>query len=284
MSNMILSYQNRIDAATFGAYGSWEASLPLTNLQNRSLSKVARSTSASNANTRFRFTLDTARIISAVGFVNHNLSSSATYRYSVYSDSGYTTLVYDSGTLDVWTQMPYGTYEWEDLQFWDLTATDEDLELFTKTLIFIPTASVSEQYYQVEFFDSGNADGYVQLGRVFVGAIYQPTYNMNVGASIGYETGTLIDSAISGAEYFDRRESYRVARFTLADMDSNEAALNNDIQKICGTDAEVLFVYDPNDEVNLYRRSFLGRIRSLSPIEQPYATRFATSYEIKELL
>ena len=284
MSNMLLSYQNRIDGSTFGSYGSWSASLPLTNLKNRTLAKVARSTDATNASTRFRFSLDIARIIGAIGFVNHNLSSSSQYRFRIYSDSGYTTLEYDSGMVNVWPQMPFGTYEWEDLRFWDLTATDEDLELFTKTLIHIPTVSVSEQYYQVEFFDTANEDGYVQLGRVFLGAIYQPFYNMDLGASIGYESGTLIDEALSGAEYFDRRQSFRVARFNLNHLTNEEAILNNDIQKISGTDAEVLFVYDPSDAVNLHRRSFLGRIRTLSPIEQPYATRFATSYEIKELL
>lgn len=281
---MILSYKNRIDGCTFAAYGSWSASLPLANLKNRTLSKVARSSNAANSSTRFRFSLDTARIINAVGFVNHNLSSSAQYRYRVYSDSGYSNLKYDSGLISVWPQMPYGTYEWEDMRFWDLTATDEDLELFTKTLIHVPTVSVSEQYYQVEFFDSSNVDGYVQLGRVFIGGIYQPVYNMNNGASIGYESATQIDTAMSGAEYFDRRESFRVARFNLGLLTNEEAILNNDIQKISGTDAEVLFIYDPSDVMNLQRRSFLGRIRTLSPIEQPYATWFFTGYEIKELL
>lgn len=281
---MILSYRNRIDAATFAAYGSWEASLPLTNIQNRTLSKVARSTDDANASTKLRFTLDTARIIGAVGIINHNLSTTAQYRYRVYSDSAYTTLAYDSGTLDVWPQMPYGTYEWEDLRFWDLTITEEDRQLFTKTLIHIPSQSVSEQYYQIEFFDTSNPDGYVELGRIFIGANYQPIINMSLGASIGYESTTLIDQAMSGAEYFDRRNSARVARFTLNNLTDEEAILNNDIQKISGTDQEVLYIYDPSDTVNLSRRAFLGRIRALSAIEQPYTTRFQTGYEIKELL
>lgn len=284
MSNMILAYQNRIDTSTFGSYGSWEATLPITNLQNRILNKVARSTDDANSSTRFRFSTDTARIIGAVAFVNHNLSVTAQYRYRVYSDSGYTTLEYDSGTLDVWPTMPFGTYEWEDMRFWDLTITDEDRELFTKTLIHIPTDLVSERYYQVEFFDTANEDGYVQLGRVFVGAIYQPFYNMTIGAGISYENGTLIDQAMSGAEYFDRRDSYRVARFTLDQLTNEEAIVNNDLQKISGTDAEVLYVWDPSDAINLHRRAFLGRIRALSAIDQPYATRYQTGYEIKELL
>jgi hypothetical protein len=245
---------------------------------------MARTTDDANSSTRLRFTLDTARIIGAVGIVNHNMSATAEYRYRVYSDSGYTTLEYDSGMQDVWPQMPYGTYEWEDLRFWDLTITDEDRELFTKTLIHVPTSAVSEQYYQIEFFDTANPDGYVEFGRIFVGAIYQPYINMTLGAGIGYENRTMIDEAMSGAEYFDRRNAPRVARFTLDHLTNEEAILNNDIQKISGTDQEVLYIYDPSDALNLHRRAFLGRLRTLSPIDQPYATRFQTGYEIKELL
>ena len=281
---MLIAYQNRIDASTFGAYGSWQASLPLTNLQNRTLSKVARSTDDANASTRLRFSLDTARVIGVLSVVNHNLSTTAQYRYRIYSDSGYATLAYDSGLIDVWAQAAFGTYEWEDLRFWDLTITDDDRELFTKTLTHIPTTIVSEQYHQIEFFDTANPDGYVQLGRIFIGSSYQPTINMSLGAGIGYENNTLIDAAMSGAEYFDRRDSFRVARFTLEHLSDSEAVFNNDLQKLSGTDAEVLYIWDPSDTANLQRRAFLGRIRSLSAIEQPYATLFRTGYEIKELL
>ena len=284
MANCIIAYQNRIDEATFAAYGSWEASLPLNNLKNRQISKVARSTDANNSSTRMRFALTTERIIGAVGIIGHNLSTTATYRYRVYSDSGYTTIAYDSGTVEVWPSLPYGTFDWEDERFWDLTITDEERDLFTHTLVFIPETTQYGQYYQIEFFDSANADGYVELGRVFVGGNYQPTINMSLGASIGYESETLVDTAMNGSEYFDRRDSYRVARFTLDHLDSGYAILNNDIQKISGTDAEILYAYDPSDTLNLHRRAFLGRIRSMSPIEQPYATMFQTSYEIKELL
>jgi hypothetical protein len=107
---------------------------------------------------------------------------------------------------------------------------------------------------------------------------------MNLGASIGDETNTVIDTAISGAEYFDRRASSRVARFTLDHLDYDESIINGDIIKISGTDAEVLYIYDSDTELYLHRRAFLGRLRTLSPISQPYNTRFQTSYEIKELL
>lgn len=284
MSNTIIGYQNRIDAATFAAYGSWSTTLPLTNIKTRSLSRKARSTNAANSSTKLRFSLDSARVIGSVAIVNHNMQKDATWRYRVYSDSGYSTLVYDSGTINVWPLMPYGSYEWEDENFWDLQLSDEEIALFTKTLTYVPDTIASAQYYQIEFFDSTNTDGYVELGRIFVGAIYQPTLNMNLGASIGDETNTVVDVALSGAEFFDRRTSYRVAQFTLDHLTYNESIINGDIIKISGVDAEVVYIYDDNTALDLHRRAFLGRLRALSPISQPYNTRYQTTYEIKELL
>lgn len=284
MSNTIIGYQNRIDAATFAAYGSWSTTLPLTNIKTRSLSRKARSTNAANSSTKLRFALDIDRIVSTLGVIAHNLTVSATWRYRVYSDSAYTTLVYDSGTLNVWPSSPYGTYEWEDVHFWDLLPTDEEIAYYTKNIIYVVPQIVAAQYYQIEFFDSTNTNGYVELGRIFVGQTYQPVLNMNLGASIGYESPTIIDTAMSGAEFFDRRESFRVANFTLDHLTYSESILNNDIMKISGTDLEVLYIWDSADELNLQRRSFLGRLKALSPISQPYNTRYQTTYEIKELL
>ncbi len=284
MSNTIIGYQNRIDAATFGAYGSWAAALPLTNIQNRQLARKARSTDVLNASTKLRFALGQSRIIGSVAIVSHNLTSLATWRYTAYSDSGYTTLVYDSGIIDAWPLMPFGTYEWEDSRFWDLQLSPEEVALFTKSIVYVPTGTNDAQYYQIEFFDDTNPAGYIELGRIFVGAIYQPAINMSLGASIGSETNTIVEAAISGAEYFDRRTSSRVARFTLDHLDYNESIINGDIMKISGIDAEVLYIYDDSSALDLNRRAFLGRLQALSPIAQPYNTRYQTSYEIKELL
>jgi hypothetical protein len=170
------------------------------------------------------------------------------------------------------------------VHFWDLLPTDEEIAYYTKNIIYVVPQIVAAQYYQIEFFDSTNTNGYVELGRIFVGQTYQPVLNMNLGASIGYESPTIIDTAMSGAEFFDRRESFRIAQFTLDHLTYAESILNNDIMKISGTDLEVLYIWDSADELNLQRRSFLGRLRALSPISQPYNTRYQTTYEIKELL
>ncbi len=61
---------------TFRAgYGSWLAALPLTNLQARELAKVARSSDAALASTRFDIDLGVARACRLVALPKHTISS-----------------------------------------------------------------------------------------------------------------------------------------------------------------------------------------------------------------
>jgi hypothetical protein len=62
------------------AGGSWEATLPLTNLQDRRLHRVARSSSAAEADTRLQLDLGAERPVRVVCVPKHNLSVGAKWR------------------------------------------------------------------------------------------------------------------------------------------------------------------------------------------------------------
>jgi len=289
MANAFIAYRNRVDASTL-SYGSWvnTATIKLDNLKDRVLAKPARSTDAANSSTRLRVNLGAPRKIQVLALCRHNLTTDATYRFRSYSDAGYTTVVYDSGVLPVWAALFDSlTLEWEDTNFWSGTLSEEDRTGYAWNLIHVIPAGtlVYQQYWQLEFFDSGNSAGYIQAGRLFMADGWTPTVNMKYGANLGYESRTSVVEAADGSEYFDEKTSYRVAQFQLQHMDVEEAMTRAfDMQRISGVDKEVFFVYDQADQAYLPQRSFLGRLRKLSPIEQPYFSEFGTTYELKELL
>lgn len=281
----LIAYPNRADESAL-SNGNWTAALPLANLQNRIISRVARTIDASNASTRFDLALAKPRLIRVFAMVNHNLSGLAQYRIRAYSDAAYTNLVADTGVTDVWPVVyPSGILEWEADNFWDGRYLDEDKVGYNLTLIaLLPTAAFA-QYYRFEFFDASNPAGYVQIGRVFLASEWQPVVNMDMGASLTYESKTVVDEAIGGAEYFDRRTPFRVARFTLSWMSEDEGYTRAfDLQRQIGMDGEVLYMYDANDTVHKLRRSFVGRLRTLGPLEAPEAIFTKSAFEIKELL
>lgn len=85
MSNLLIGFPIYSDAGTLYtptfSGGSWNSSLPLTNLQDRRLAKVARSTDATVASTLFEIDLKAARRIGCIALPKHTLSQAATVRF-----------------------------------------------------------------------------------------------------------------------------------------------------------------------------------------------------------
>lgn len=68
--------------------GSWEASLPRTNLQDRRLHRVARSTDAAVASTVFTLNAGADRDVRALALCNHNISEAGRVRVRGFWESG----------------------------------------------------------------------------------------------------------------------------------------------------------------------------------------------------
>lgn len=285
MSNALIAYQNRADECALSG-GAWSAGLPLSNLQTRVQSNVARSANASPAASQFYCTLPKSRSIGVLALCRHSLSRDAAYRIRAYRDGALTDLAYDSGVLAVWPSVFASLdLEWGADNWWVGKFLAEDLVGYSWNLIHVLRSATYARYWRVELIDETNPAGCVQAGRLFLSDGWQPAYNMRYGASLAYEARTQIEEAWDGTEYFDERAPYRVARFDLGFLSESEAMGRAfEIQRIAGISKEMLFVWNPADTTHLIRRSFLGRARQLNAIEQPYPTIHQTSFEIKELL
>jgi hypothetical protein len=286
MGNAIIAFDNLLDyAGTVYSGGAWTVGLPLANIGNRQIGNVARSSNVLLASTQFQVALASAKLMRTVALIGHSFSLGAKVRIRL-STAPTSDYVHDSGWLDAWPVV-YDTsnLEWESENWWSGTYTETERAGYTWNFIDVLDQAVLARYITVEIDDQGNAAGFVQLGRVFAADAWQTAVNMTKGASIGWEPRTQVDETISGAEYFNRRTPYRVARFNTDWMSIDEGYGNAfDLQRRVGIDKEVLFLYDPQDTIHALRRQFLGRLRQLSPIEQPLHDVTKTAWEIKELL
>lgn len=286
MANALIAYGNRIDGASL-SLGSFVGSLPLANLKNRTIGRVARSTDLALSSTKFLIDFAEEKLSRTLALVNHNLSLAATVRVRAGNDPTMTTdVLFDSGWTDAWPAV-YNTYDlpWEHPEWWSGKYSEEERQGYTWTFIKSAPTTVSARYWLIELDDHTHPAGYVQLGRVFVGNAWQTVVNMDYGASIGIETATEVAEAISGAEYFDERLPFRVARFTTGWMETGEAFGSAfEIMRRSGISGEVVFQQDPDEDIQSLRRQFYGRLRQLSPIEHPYPAIHSTGWEVKELL
>jgi hypothetical protein len=286
VANIFLAWQNRADEGTLSG-GSWLATLPLTNLQNRQVQKVARSTNATLGSTQWSIDLGSARSIGVVSLVVHNISVTGKVRITGADNSGFVSPLYQSAWISVWPSgmIDQSLLEWEDDNFWLGTLSAEARAGYQSPFIHLLPSQQSLRYWKVEIDDTGNSAGYVQVGRLFLAKGWRPSVNYRYGAGLEYEDPTPIDTSLSGAEFFDQRSKYRIWSFNLEYVTGTEAyqyAL--ELQRVSGISGEVLVIPDSDSVADMPLRSFVGRLKQTGAVTQEKPTAFNVPFQIKELL
>lgn len=267
--------------------GSWLSGLPLANLQDADLSKVARSTNLDSASTLVNIDLGTDRGIRVWSLLRHNLSLTATLRLTAWGESSHTTLLHDTGTIPAWlTFYPPDSLPWGHPDLWNGLINIEDRAGYMFDFIRAFSDQVIARYWQLVIVDTANPDGYVELGRCILAPAWEPPSDMNYGATVGWESNATTAQTRSGKRWIDETAQWRTATCTLAGMTPGQAmSCVLDMQRRLGKSGEALFVFDPTDEYQaMWQRSFLCTMVELSPIEYPYFDANTAAFKLQEVL
>lgn len=284
MANITIGYPNRIDGATLSG-GSWVSTLPQSNIKDRRLSKLARSTDDSISSSTINIDLGSAKTIGILGIAAHNLSSVGKVRVRGDDDSGFASPLYDSGWIEVYPSgaIPQELLEWEDDNFWFGTISPEAIAGYRSPYILMIPSKPVLRYWRIEFDDTSNPDGYIQVGRVFIGDAWTAEYNYSFGASLSFNDPTVVTESLGGEEYFDVRKNPRVHSFELQFLSETEAyARIIDMQRYAGISGEVLVVPNSDDASNGFRRNFLGRMTDLGGFTDVNYDQRSATLNIKE--
>lgn len=285
--NVIICHPNRIDGATLSG-GAWVESQPLPNIQDRAFARVARTIDLAALSTWFVISFDRQRSIRAIAIIAHNITTGGRIRIRASDAADFSVLRYDE-TRDAWpaasADWDINTLEWENDNYWLGSYSQEDAEGQTPISQRVLPEAVQARYWRVDIIDPANPDGFIDIGRVFIGDVFlNPTVNYSYGATLGYEDATTVQTALSGAEFFDPREPLRVARFQLAHLSHYEAFTQAlELTRRAGTWREVLLILDPTDAAFGAVTCFIGRLRQLNPLEQAAWQTNSMAFEIKEL-
>lgn len=287
MANLKMLWNNECDDATLSG-GSWDATLTLANLQDRQLQLTARSTNDDLTSTIINADLGSDNpIIQSMVIVNHNLSiNTSLFRIRLSDDVTFATSDYDSGWLDVYESLfTTNNLDWEDSNFWFGKILLDDLQGYSLNIIHLMPETYSNRYVRIEFDDTANTDGYIDLGRLMLAPIQALDINMEYGANIGWIDNSLVSESIGGAEYFDDRSKKRELKFTVGAMGKEESMQRMfELQRRKGTTGEIFVIPDSDDAENMFRESFLGRMTRLTPQTHQLINRYKTAFQIRELL
>lgn len=288
MSRCMLLFPNRADKPRGpmpGAFITGPAwALPLENLQDRESFRVARSVDTDPANTQFDVRLNGNVSYRALVLCGHNLSVTSSFRVTGWFDDQSYGAPEWQVSRDAFAAQAYTEdLEWEAENWWDGRALSEEVEGFTQNAILIMPATRMAPNIRVEVFDPNNPDGYVQITRLFIADGWQPSRNYVYGGAMGYEPLTEVETALGGAEFFEERESYRVARIGFQYLPEEEALLKGlDLVRRAGVHGEIFWIADPDNDRTLVQTSFLARLRQMQPWEQVVFQHANIAFELKE--
>ena len=301
--NAFLAWPNQLFAdeafaqVTIGG-GDWMPENPLSNLLDPRLSVPAVSTDVTSEGTQFWVDLGQSRRIKVFampwirGWTRAGLLSGyplLTVRARIYSSqSTASTLIYDSSFVD---QHPVifdrSTLPSTHPSFLTGRITPEDAAAFAwkqPWWHWIGSGEILGRHILFEIEASRSSLERIEIPYLIIAPGYQPTLNMQYGASLGVEDLSIISEAQSGAEFADVRPKRRVARFTLNEGEDEGLTQAFDMMLRLGTTTPLFFGWAINDTVHKQRRAFLGRLRRLSQLEFTTFGRTKAAFEISEVL
>lgn len=169
---------------------------------------------------------------------------------------------------------------------WPSGLSLEDADGLNVPFILIPATAQSARYWSVQISDEANAAGYVQIGRLMITGILQPTVNMLTGAKIGLDTDTQGKNTDGGQTIFNVKPVRRSADFVLDQEPESEAQGTFwKFQRLVGKHGQFLFVFATDDTTYLHERGFPATLEVLGGVEYPYViARNRTPYRVREIL
>lgn len=271
--------------ATFSG-GGWSASYPVSNLGRLPLSRVARSMTVQPAQTQWRGELTKPRLVQIVALCRHNLTLGARWRVRLYADSDDVAPVFDSGLIDVWSQV-LGQDEatWDGGNWWDLKYTADYIQGWAwYAPLFIP-GQVTAQAFTVELVDTANPAGFVEVGLCEVASALDFPISTAFGSQVGFQSRTTVIEADGGVEYFERRAKPRTFTGAIAAV-ARATALSRFFEMQRQHDVDVPFFWWPTRESkkDALRTAFLARMQQLDPITQAYAAHDQIAVNYKEVI
>jgi len=284
MANVLFCYPNLVDIGTLSG-GSWESTLPLTNLQDALNAKKARSTDDATASTLINIDFGANKFVRAVGIISHNLSLSATIRIRLGDDSGFATQNFDSGVIAFNAAIyPPGVLIVGDPGEIDDKLPQSEYDL-GYPLDYFDIFNSNGQFLRINIDDTTNPDTYVEIGRLWVAWGWQPTVNAATGLQIGWETSSTRRETDGGVTFHNERPRRRIVNLSLVNAAEDEALVRSfELNRRQGGGDPVLFCLDPDDTFHLHRRTFIGTLRSLRPLVVPHSIYASSSFSIVEEL
>ncbi|MBK8916381.1 MAG: hypothetical protein IPM64_17590 [Phycisphaerales bacterium] len=189
------------------------------------------------------------------------------WRLELFSDSGWTTGVFDSGTLDffAFTCSAFGVAAY-GLEPYGVEPTDHTARLAPMLVFF---AAVAVGSFRITITNGGAVDTpYFEARRIWLADAVAAPYNARYGASPAWIPYSKHRRTIGGSLHRLRRDSRRALSFDTVFTSEADRAAWNDLMYVCDPANEIVICLFPTTAAPRKLRDFtvMGSLEVLNPI------------------
>jgi hypothetical protein len=213
-------WNNLADSAAVTASSS-AADHPVSNIGIRWPGRTWRSTGV--AAEWVKFNLGSAQNIKALIIFNHNFQLGATVKIQANSS-------------DDWAAPPIDV---------TLTVTAEKITYYW-------AASQAYQWWRISIADAGNPDGYVEIGRVFLGGYFEPTRNHDNNWSMPWIDPSVISASTGDQASADVKPGHYEFSFNFPSIKYPDNETFDIIGKTLGKYKPFFITRDPSNLLTTY--------------------------------
>lgn len=283
-----ISDRNVAPLATLSIPGGYPAVVAGRELPYMQTLPISETTRFDDTTIRFEAALDRAYRLTSWGFFGHNLSRDAERKITVAADAGFTDIQFTEDWTSIYeASEPSYLLDWEDPNWWDGKPLDEDLAIFTKQWSYVHLAGAVAGYLRCDLRDEANAELAIDVGYLWIGRGFQPTFSADLGAQLGFVEADLIDRAASGFAAVEDVPSPRTHTLRFSNLSKAEAMRMYDIGRRNGVSVPILVKRDPTDTANAFRTDFIARVTKRArpkQNEQDGKLLWSVDLEIEEIL
>ena len=286
---ILISVNNKIDLSTLTG-GAFNSLFPRDNIKTPILSESARTTSITSFT--LTATLPSNHNIGCVAIAGHNLSRTAIFRVKTYLS---TTLENDSGNLSAWYYLASDDLYWSNGDTFSASIASQDrIDKSNPTAVYYLPTNTKASKVEITFTDTDNQDGYIEIGRVFIGEVINPQYNVEYGdLSYGLKNLSKISLGDNGIKYARNYPILRTVVFNWKHLGLGEGITAYRAQYELGLTGEVVTTYSlptyadisgtKTPDSNWFMRAFLGNFAELDKLTYPYFNRHGAGVSIEEV-
>lgn len=175
--------------------------------------------------------------------------------------------LYDSGALTAWSQSGLGDWPFVHLLHW------------------IPTIPKRMQWWRFDIFDTDNADGYFQAGRLILADAWQAAFNIQFGWNMQVLESSIVDRSTFGHLFAEKGKARRLLTMDFEFQTEDEMYTNLfEIQRSKGLGGDVLAIRDPQDTKFIQAQTVYGLMSLLSPIIHTDFQIFSSKFTVEEMI